>query len=453
MSNPAPRSQPGHLRPQGLSRRTLGQGAIVAALAAGGLSACGGGSGGEASSGSGKGSITVWAHQGQDSENAALEAAVKAFNASQKDVTVKLTLQPGDTYTTTVQNTSVDSLPDVLEMDGPTVASYVYDQRISALEGHVSADTLSNQTASAKGEGTVDGKVYAAAMYDSALGLYGNKKLLDAAGVKYPTALDEAWTAQEFDAALKTLAAANGGKALDIQEQNGLSGEWGTYAFAPLVWSAGGRLIEDDKATGVLDGPEAVGAVTAWASWKQFVDSNADAKAFTGGRVALGWGGHWNYPDYSKALGQDLVAMPLPNMGKGTKTGAGSWTWGISAGSGNAAAAGKFLDFLLNDENVKAMTDANGAPAATTSAGKAQTLYQSGGALALFGEQLAQSCGDDPKEGCVATARPVTAGYPVVTSSFGKALAAIYGGSDVQTELTTAAKTIDQAYADNNNYQ
>ena len=44
-------------------------------------------------------------------------------------------------------------------------------------------------------------------MFDSGLGMYGNKRLLDAAGVKYPKSLDDAWTADEFQAAL---AAARG---------------------------------------------------------------------------------------------------------------------------------------------------------------------------------------------------------------------------------------------------
>lgn len=432
-------------------RRAFLAGATLAATAV--LASCGSGGGTEAEAGDGKGEITIWAHQGQDSENAVLQKAVDGFNSSQSDVTAKLVLQPGDTYTTTVQNTAVEDLPDVLEMDGPTVASFVYDQKVTPLGDYVSSETLDNATDSTKGEGTVGDEVYAAAMYDSALGLYGNKKLLDAAGVTYPTSLDEAWSAADFSAALATLAAANtSGKALDIQENNGLAGEWGTYAFAPLVWSAGGNLIEDGKSEGVLDSDASVQALTTFTSWKQYVDDNGDGNAFTSGRTALGWGGHWNYPTYSEALGDDLVALPLPNMGEGPKSGSGSWTWGIGAGTQNGKAAGAFLDYLLDDENVTAMTEANGAPAGTKSVSSTQSLYTDG-ALALWGEGLEESCGQTPGPDCVATARPITPGYPVITSSFGKALAAVWGGADPKESLTTAAQTIDQAYADNGGYE
>ena len=44
------------------------------------------------------------------------------------------------------------------------------------------------------------------------------------------------------------------------------SDEWFTYAFSPLLWSAGGRLIDGDarRTVGVLDAPANVEAVTRW---------------------------------------------------------------------------------------------------------------------------------------------------------------------------------------------
>jgi multiple sugar transport system substrate-binding protein len=436
--------------------RTLRRGVLAAAAVAATVllaTACTSG-GGNSSAGSGTGTINIWAHQGQDSENAALQAAVAGFNKSQSKITAKLRLISADTYTTTVTSTPKSQLPDVLEMDGPTVASYVYNAKLAPLSGYVSKKTIDNATPGSVAEGTVSGKLYSLAMYDSALGLYGNKKLLDAAGVKYPTSIDSAWTPDQFAAALKTLAAANkSGKSLDILESS-LSGEWGTYAFAPLIQSAGGNLIKGGKASGVLDGDASVKALTAFASWKPYVDPNADGNAFPNGRVALAWGGHWNYPVFSKALGSDLVALPLPNMGDGAKTGAGSWTWGIGASTKNGKAAGAFLDYLLNDTNVKAMTDADGAPPATKTAFAADKLYQPSGDLALWGEQLAHACPADAiTSTCVAVFRPVTAGYPTITAKFSAALSAIWGGAGVQSSLTNAAKAIDQTFSDNNGFK
>lgn len=47
----------------------------------------------------------------------------------------------------------------------------------------------------------------------------------------------------------------------------------------------------------------------------------------------------------------------------------------------------------------------------------------------------------------------MTPGYPVITSKFASALSAVWGGADAKEQLTTAAKSIDQAYSDNNDYK
>ncbi|WP_039934204.1 ABC transporter substrate-binding protein [Streptomyces viridochromogenes] len=422
------------------------------------LAACGGGSGGSdtsAEEGSGKGTISVWAHQGQASEATALQNAVKSFNSSQSAVKAELKLIPEKDYTKTITATDAAELPDVLEFDGPTMANFVYNSKLAPVDGHVSAKTLGNATDAIKAQGEIDGKHYGLGMFDAGLGMYANKKLLDAAGVKYPTSLDDAWTAEEFGKALKALKGKDSdGKVLDISEQYGLASEWGTFGFSPIVWSAGGGLLKDGKAEGALDSPKTVSAMKTFQSWKTYVDPNTDGNVFAQGKVALSWVGHWNYPAYSKALGDDLVVVPLPDFGNGPKTGQGSWAWGIGADSKNGKAAGTFLDYLLNDTNVGAMTKANGAVPATKTALAKSDLYKKGGPLQLFADQLAKPCGDsDITSSCVAVTRPVTAGYPTVTAKFSTALNSVYGGADPGEALRKAARAIDRDFTDNAGYE
>ncbi|MFG2807984.1 ABC transporter substrate-binding protein [Streptomyces massasporeus] len=422
------------------------------------LAACGGGSGGSdtsAQKGSGKGTISVWAHQGQASEATALQNAVKSFNSSQSDVKAELKLIPEKDYTKTITATDASELPDVLEFDGPTMANFVYNSKLAPVDGHVSAKTLANAADAIKAQGEIDGKHYGLGMFDAGLGLYANKKLLDAAGVTYPKSVDDAWTAEEFGKALKALKGKDSdGKVLDLSEQYGLASEWGTFGFSPIVWSAGGGLLKDGKAEGALDSPKTVSAMKTFQSWKPYVDPNTDGNAFAKGKVALSWVGHWNYPAYSEALGGDLAVLPLPDFGNGPKTGQGSWAWGIGADSKNGKAAGTFLDYLLNDTNVGAMTKANGAVPATKSALAKSELYKKGGPLQLFADQLAKPCGDsDITSSCVAVTRPVTAGYPTVTAKFNTALNSIYGGADPGEALRKAARAIDRDFTDNAGYE
>lgn len=430
----------------------VGVGVAAAALV---LAGCSSGSEAAPDAGDASGEITVWAQEGQEGEVQAAKDAVAAFNESQDEITAELTLIPQATYGQTLGATDVDALPDVYEFDGETLGALVYAGKLRQLDDLVSQDTIDSQIPSIIAEGTYsDGNVYAVAQYDSGLGLFGSRSMLEAAGITdLPATVEDAWTVDEFEDAVVALAGSTpGGKGLDIKEN--YAGTWPGYAFTPVVNSAGQPLVSDGSAEGALNAPEVAEALSRFAAWREYVDPNADDKAFTDGRVGLSWVGHWNYPAYSEALGDDLVVMPLPDFGNGTKSGQGSHAWGIGAQSENAAAGAKFLEFLMQDEWVGQVTDANGAVPGTTSAIAASDLYAEGGPLRLYFEQLELTCGSEPPTpDCVTVPRTISPAWPVINSAFSDAFWAIYGGADAQSELDQAAKTIDLDYADNGGYE
>ena len=164
--------------------------------------------------------------------------------------------------------------------------------------------------------------------------------------------------------------------------------------------------------------------------------------SFINGKTALSWVGHWEYSRYSQALGGDLVLMPLPNFGKGSKTGQGSWAWAITRNCKNKEAAALFLEFLLQPEEILVMTNANGAVPARRSAVRLSPLYGGNGPLRLFVEQLDQT----------AVPRPKTPAYPIITSVFQRAFDDIRNGVKVKTALDRAVSLIDQDIRDNKGY-
>ncbi|MFH5822930.1 extracellular solute-binding protein [Georgenia sp. AZ-5] len=418
------------------------------------LAACGGSGGTDGGDASSTGEVTVWAHQGQESEVQALEEIIEDFNTSQQEYTATLQFVPEADYTSTLTTTDPGELPDVLEYDGPMMASLVHAGKLAPVGDLVAPETLKNQTASVLAQNTFpgDSKVYGISQFDASLGIYGNRELLDAAGVDYPEGLDDAWTAEEFEAALKSLQASDpDGQVLDIKENYGA--EWPTYGFLPVLWSAGERLVEDGQADGHLNSASAVAAVERFAAWRPFVDPNTDDAAFVDERVALSWVGHWVYNTYAEALGDKLVVLPLPDFGQGPKSGQGSWAWGVNPESENAEGAAAFLDHLASDDAVTTMTMANAAPPATTSAVGASELYGPEGPLALFADSLERTCGDGAlSPGCVAVPRPVTPAYPVISQQFSEAFFGAYEGGDAQELLDKAARTIDLDYQDNDGY-
>jgi len=395
--------------------------------------------------------VEIWAHAGQESERRVLREQVARFNAlqsdMQSDLQVRLTLIPEGSYNAQLQAAAVaGDLPDLLEFDGPFLYTYVWQGRLRPLDALLPEGVQAGLLPSIIEQGTYHGRLWSVGTFDSGLGLYADRVQLDQAGIRIPD-LESPWDATEFDDALERLAALDAdGQVLDLKLN--YAGEWYTYGLSPLIQSAGGDLIDRTdhlRAEGVLDGQSAVGAMRRIQSWiiKGRVDPNIDDAAFATRRVALALGGHWNYPRYSARLGDDLLLLPLPDLGQGPKTGQGSWCWTVTADSRYPQAAVDFLAFLLQPEQVLAMSEANGAVPATREAIARSPLYRPGGPLDLFVRQL---------EGGYALPRPATPAYPVITAEFQKAFDRVRGGAEVQSALHRAARVIDTEIKDNQGY-
>jgi len=392
--------------------------------------------------------LSVWVHAGQAAERRTIEQQVARFNAAQTDVRAQLTFIPERSYNAQIQAAAVaGELPDVLEFDGPFLYNYVWQGHLLPLDALLSTETQTGLLRSITEQGRYLDRLYGVGTFDSGLGLYVRRSALKAAGLRLPTGPEDAWSGDEFSAGLAALAARDeDGMVLDLKLN--YSGEWFTYAFSPLVQSAGGDLIDRtdyQSARNLLNGPQAVAAMKVLQSWltSGYVDPNVDDAAFVSGRVALSWVGHWEYSRYKEALGDDLVVLPLPDLGNGSRTGQGSWVWGVTQRCHSPKAAARFLEFLLQPDEILAMASANGAVPATGPAIERSPLYGEKGALHLFSRQL--------REG-FSVPRPQTPAYPVITSAFQRAFIDIRNGGDVQAALNRATEAIDQDIRDNKGY-
>jgi multiple sugar transport system substrate-binding protein len=399
--------------------------------------------------------IKLWHHGGAENEAEANRQQVARFNASQNAIEVEYVEQPGGAVAGSGYNDAVNAaavagdLPCILDLDGPNLYNYAWSGFIIPLDGYMSEELKADLLPSLIDQGTYQGHIFAIGQYDSGLAIVGRRSLLEKAGVRIPTSIDDPWTLEEFNDVLAKVQALDEVEyAIDLKMNYG-AGEWFTYGFSPIVQSFGGDLIDRETymtAEGVLNGPEAVAAMT----WLQDLFKNGyatvtppDDNEFVNGKAALGWVGHWMTAGYYEAFGDDMVIIPMPDFGNGPKTGMGSWAWSISSQCENPDAAWAYLEFALQPEEILAITNENGAVPGRLSALASSDLFGEGGRLNIFAQQLA---------GGVAVPRPVTPGYPAITSAFYIAMDNIIKGGDVQTELDAAVDKIDQDIKDNNGY-
>ncbi|TVP92971.1 MAG: sugar ABC transporter substrate-binding protein [Thioalkalivibrio sp.] len=403
---------------------------------------------GEPGVGDGERVLEVWAHAGREAERRTLEAQVRRFEAEQPEVRVELTWIPEGSYNGQVQAAALAGrLPDVLEFDGPYLYSYAWQGHLQPLDELLPEALREDLLPSILAQGTYRDHLYGLGTFDSGLGLWADRDRLEAVGARIPDGPEEAWNTTEFTALLEDLAAIDeDGQVLDLKLN--YTGEWFSYAFSPLLQSAGGDLVDrspEGLAGSTLDGPESVSAMRTLQSWIQQgrVDPNLDDAAFTQGRVPLAWGGHWNYPAYRDALGERLLLLPLPRHGEQPVTGQGSWQWGVTRRAADPELAMDLLAFLLRPEEVLAMSAANGGVPATERAVLRSKDYGPDGPLHLFVRQLAEG---------YAMPRPRTPAYPVISDAFGRAFQDIRHGTDPAEALTAAAQRIDRELRDNRHY-
>jgi len=395
--------------------------------------------------------IKVWFHSGKGEERAVLDAQVADFNAMQDEVEVEAIRLPEGSYNEQVSAAALaGDLPDLLDFDGPFLYNYAWAGYLTPLDPYVSDELKADFLPSIIAQGTYGGHLYSLGTFDSGLAIWGNKAYLEKAGVRIPTSIEDAWTFEEFNEALEKLQALEEVKyAIDFKMNYG-QGEWYTYGFSPIVQGYGADLIDRSdyqSADGVLNSPEAVEAM----KWFQslFEKGYADVKpagddCFYGTKeCALAYVGHWMWTPHKEGLGDDLVLLPMPKWPKRPATGMGSWCWGITSQSKHPEAAWKFLEYLIDPDQILRMTNANGAVPARKSALAKSELYGEGGPLNIFVQQL---------DGGVAIPRPITPAYPTITEAFAEAVQNIVTGADVKAELDKAVQKIDQDIKDNQGY-
>ena len=395
-----------------------------------------------------KDTLTVWAHAGQAAERQVLNQQIATYNQQHK-VQIKANFIPERSYNAQVQAAAVaGDLPCVLELDGPYLFNYIWQGHLQPIDALVSQEILDDLLPSILEQGRYDEKLYGVGVFDSGLGIFTRASVLKKHGIRIPDGPADAWDDEEFEHVLKILSAKDkDGAVLDLKLN--YPTEWFTYAFSPAIRSAGGDLIDRtnyQSAKNFLNGAQAIELMSKFQNWfrQGYIDSNVDDNAFVSGKAVLSWAGHWEFERYSKIFSDDLIVLPLPDFGHGTKTGQGSWLWSMTRQCQQADAVKSFLEFILSPEQVLAMANANGAVPARKQAIAKSVHYQTNGALNLFVQQLTYG---------YAITRPKTPAYPVITTAFSQAFQDIRNGAKVKQALDKAVTSIDNDIKQNKGYK
>lgn len=394
----------------------------------------------------GKVIVELWRHYGEPQEDAYLSKLVKEFNNTSKTTFIQETSIPGESYAEQMKAALLTGkMPHLYDIDATEMGGMVYADGLTPLDKYLTPEFKSQMLDSTMYK--YDGQTYLAGQFESGLSFWANKTYLEKAGVRIAT-YENPWTEAEFKDALMKLKTLPGIKyPLDIKVNYGP--KYFMYSWLPIVKSFGGDYYDSKtkKSSGFINGPETVKAyeLLKWMIDNKYVDATqtSDGDFYLDKDAALSLSGHWMYKSHTDNMGDDVILIPLPDFGKGSWTNSGSFAWGMSPKAvedGVDKNAWEFMEFILNEKNVKGMVEANGAVPASKELLKNMPQYGEGGLLNLYNKQLS---------GNKIAVRPVTPAFSTITNELGEAAGNILSGTDIQTALDTAAKRIDQVIEDN----
>lgn len=380
-------------------------------------------------------SLTMWIPQNQQREVQWYMDKIDLFNktnAGKINVSLKVIIRGAQfAYEDQINAMAASGgLPDILLVDGPNIGYYAKSGILSSIDDLISEEDKADFLDSLMVQGSVDKELYAIGQYESSAVLFYNKKILAEAEIGVPTTMESAWTWDQFYAI---------SKALTTDERYGTTmiydyGEWMTYVFEHLWLSEGTDIIGPDgvKVDGYFNsekGALAMQVIQAMAKEHIFNLSPAPTE-FEEGKAATKIGGIWDIPNMINNENLEWGVTYFPFSDQMTSP-SGSWALGISGNCTDREAAASVIRFLTNEEN-----SAEIANIASMIPNRKSLLN----GWEFHDEQTRNVILDQINN--TATARPVTAIYPLLTKEFSKAVIQIMKGMPIQAQLDQGVKEI-----------
>lgn len=345
-----------------------------------------------------------------------------------------------------------NDLPDIFYVDGPQVSYYAANGITVPISDYFDEETLSDFAQSTVSQCTYDGELYAISATESSVAFYYNKDMLKECGVDTDdldsrTLKNPITWSEMAEIAEKCTTADHVGTHIIMDHGEGLP-----YALEPMYLSAGKDYISEDGSTaeGYVNSPEAVKATAYLADLiaKGYANVDPITDEFLNGACATMLGGSWDIATLEENATFDwgVTYYPVSDDTKTAVSPCGDWSAAISKDCKNVDAAGEFLQWLMNTENVATYAAAIAKPATRTSSYDEEVMadYQEY-PRSLIVEQLQNT----------AVPRPRTPSYATFSTAYAEAMTNIFAEAAsnhtvdeeyIQSELDNVSATFTEDY-------
>jgi len=249
-----------------------------------------------------------------------METIANNFTELYPNITIKVELTPWAQYWMKLDTSiTAGGGPDVFWMN-VFMPKYASNGVILPIDDKIEADNidLGNYPEALVELYNYDGKQYALPKDFDTIGLWYNKMLFDAAGIKYP---DETWDWNTVTDAAKKLTDTSKGIYGIAARRTGQEGYYNTIA------QAGGFVLSPDKKTSGYDKPETIAGLKFWIDLieagvsptiQQMTDTSP-VSLFESGKVAMLYDGSWMAIEYGKTNEYTKDKVDVAVLPKGVK--------------------------------------------------------------------------------------------------------------------------------------
>lgn len=415
---------------------------IIALLGAGaltmGISACGNI---QSNASNGVTPLTIW-HYWDGANADTFDAMVKEFNVSHKNIKVKTANVPNSDFMTKLRaSASSKSLPDISISDLVWVPQIEKMGNLTDLSQVINKKTLKDVTPALIEYGHIGGKQVSVPVTANNLAYMYNKDVYKAAGLD-PNKPPQTW--DELKQVAKTIKEKTGKPGYDLLTQAGDNGEGLTWNFQVNLWQAGGEFLTKDNTKAAFNTPEGKKAMNFWMDLiKSGVSPYAKWGEFEKGKGGSAQEGSWMVgiwaPDPPFDFG--VAKAPHPKDGKEATNLGGEQAIVFHNSDVRAKAAGEFLNWFLQPEQVLKWSQKTGMLPVTQSVAQSDKylgwVKSEQPRLLPFVEQMK-----------IAHTRPNTPLYPKISFEFAKAVEKAFAGEQsVDEALTNAEKAVNDVIA------
>lgn len=348
------------------SRTSLLAAAVV--VLAGGISAC------SSSGGSSGGTVNLTYEMFAKAQEPVVRKAVAAFEQTHKNIKVTILDVPPAQYRTKLQTQlQGGTSPDLYWAYGGELPLYASGGVAADLTSRIAKDKLDMSAfgSTAVSSVTYDGKIYGLPHSAAVPALWSNKKLFDAAGLKYP---DATWTWSDLTRAAAKLTDASKGQYGIAAPMNMQSNVY------PAIYQAGGTIISSDGKSSTLDSPACAQAVGLWTgliksgsspSLADMVETDPNTM-FLSGKVAMLYALNSTADQWmaAPAFANSVDVAPLPAGSAGQATTLTSVPILMNAKAKHQDQAWQLMEFLSSPQGLADQAGQGGAMPPTTAAAK-----------------------------------------------------------------------------------